>query len=402
METFKRIKIEGWRQFEHIDIMFDSNITVLTGANSCGKTTILNVLSKEFGWNINFVSSPFLSKKNKKKIWTDLRRVFNEEEEETRQTEVGEIEYTNGQICKLIVPKQSQPQYQLSYSGHLGITGLNIPSHRPAMSYFQVPNIPTNPKTNQQHYQEFQNILFQSYSAPQSQNPGLILKQSLIALALFGFDNEHVQGNPEYKELFLGFQEKLRILLPKSMGFKKLEIRNPDITLITETGNFPLDSMSGGVSSIFSMAWQIHIYGVDKEACTVIIDEPENHLHPSMQRDLLRLLRIAFPDYKFIIATHSPFIVASDPDASVYGLILNENKNIISKKIETNSLSGTPNQILKEVLNVPTTIPVWVEDGIRQIIKKYDSFPDNNEKANLILKELKKSGLNQSLVEFME
>lgn len=402
MESFKRLKLENWRQFSSVDIEFDSEICVLTGPNGCGKTTILNVLARHFGWNINFISTPFISKKKKKKLWSDLWKFYKkDEEEQISATEVGSIEYSNGHACTLVVPVQNNAQYSLQYQNQQGITGLNIPSHRPVMSYFQIQNIPTNPKTNQQHHQEFQNLLFQAYGADHVRNPGVILKQSLISLALFGSGNEHVQPNPEYKLLFDHFQEILRIILPKSVGFLRLEIRSPDIILVTETGDFPLDAMSGGVSAIFAMAWQIHMYGADKQGCTVIIDEPENHLHPSMQREFLSLLRKAFPNYKFIISTHSPFIVSSDPMAKVYGLVYDNQKRIISQHISQADLSGSTNKILREILNVPTTMPVWVEDKIKEVLSKYDDLSDNSEKAESIFNELKELGLNNSLSDFI-
>jgi predicted ATP-binding protein involved in virulence len=402
MDTFSKIRLHGWRQFNDIDIDLGSNVTVLTGPNGCGKTTILNVLARHFGWNINFISSPYFEKKSGKKLWSDLKRSFEYESEiPANQTEVGLIEYSNGQQCKLIVPLQSQAQYQLKYQGQIGITGLNIPSHRPVMGYFQIQNIPTNPKTNQQQHEEYQQLQFQAYGSENVRNPGVVLKQSLISLALFGAGNEHVQANPEYRALFDGFQDVLRIVLPKSIGFKRLEIRSPDIVLITDTGDFPLDAMSGGVSAIFGMAWQIHVYGADKPRCTVIIDEPENHLHPSMQREFLTLLREAFPKYRFIVSTHSPFIVSSDPEASVYGLTYNESKKIISKKLTHADLTGSPNKILREILDVPTTLPVWVEDKIRSVLEKYEDDSDTEDKADRIIRDLKELGLDDSLSDFL-
>lgn len=402
MDTFKKLKLHGWRQFENIEIDFSSNITVLTGPNGCGKTTILNVLARHFGWNINFISSPYYEKKSGKKLWSDLMREFEHESEiPANQTEVGEIEYSNGNKCQLIVPLQSQAQYQLKYQNEMGITGLNIPSHRPIMGYFQIQNIPTNPKTNQQQYDEFKQLQFQAYGSDNVRNPGVVLKQSLIALALFGAGNEHVQPNVEYRSLFDEFQNILRVVLPKSIGFKRLEIRTPDIVLITETGNFPLDAMSGGVSAIFGMAWQIHVYGADKSGCTVIIDEPENHLHPSMQREFLTLLRRAFPKYSFIVSTHSPFIVSSDPEASVYGLIYSDNKKIVSRKLTQADLTGSPNKILREILDVPTTLPLWVENKIKSVLEKYESVSDTEDKAGMIIKDLKELGLDDSLTDFL-
>ena len=54
---FKRLKISDWRQFSNVDISFHPHLTVLTGANGAGKTTILNLLSQSTGWNPQFVSS---------------------------------------------------------------------------------------------------------------------------------------------------------------------------------------------------------------------------------------------------------------------------------------------------------------------------------------------------------
>lgn len=216
MDTFKKIRLSGWRQFGSVDIEFDSDITVLTGPNGCGKTTILNVLARHFGWNINFISTPYIGKKTKKKLWSDIWSSFKAENESaSTQTQVGTIEYSDGKECKLVVPVQNKAQYQLQYQGQQGLVGLNIPSHRPIMSYFQLQNIPTNPKTNQQQHQEFQQLLFQAYGSDNVRNPGVILKQSLISLALFGTGNEHVQPNPEFRSLFDDFQKVLRVEFPQ-------------------------------------------------------------------------------------------------------------------------------------------------------------------------------------------
>jgi predicted ATP-binding protein involved in virulence len=92
MDTFSKIRLHGWRQFNDIDIDLGSNVTVLTGPNGCGKTTILNVLARHFGWNINFISSPYFEKKSGKKLWSDLKRSFEYESEiPANQTEVESI-----------------------------------------------------------------------------------------------------------------------------------------------------------------------------------------------------------------------------------------------------------------------------------------------------------------------
>ena len=47
---FKKILLNDWRQFQNIDIDFHPNVTIITGANGSGKSTILKLLSKHFGW----------------------------------------------------------------------------------------------------------------------------------------------------------------------------------------------------------------------------------------------------------------------------------------------------------------------------------------------------------------
>lgn len=52
----------------------------------------------------------------------------------------------------------------------------------------------------------------------------------------------------------------------------------------------------------------------------VIVDEIETHLHLSLQEQILPLLTTMFPKVQFIVATHSPAVIASIPDAVVYDL----------------------------------------------------------------------------------
>jgi predicted ATP-dependent endonuclease of OLD family len=48
---FKSLKISNWKQFHAIDIEFHKKLTVLTGSNASGKTTLLNLLGRHFGWD---------------------------------------------------------------------------------------------------------------------------------------------------------------------------------------------------------------------------------------------------------------------------------------------------------------------------------------------------------------
>jgi len=397
---FDEISLYHWRQFNQINIALHERMTVLTGQNGTGKTTILNILSKHFGWNLRFISTPLsTSKKRSKRIWSDVWDSFlSDTSPPPGAHDVGKIKYKDGGECRLMAPPHvAQAQYDLTYQNQKTVLGLHIPDHRPSFSYHRIHNIPVDPKTSQQHYQAYQGILQEFFLSDRSQNPGIMLKQSLIALAVFGYGNQAVVENSEYKKMFEEFQNILNILLPKSLGFKHLEIRMPDIVFVTESGDFSLDAASGGVGALVGIAWQVFMYGQDNTDFVVTIDEPESHLHPSMQRELLPNLFRAFPQTQFIVATHSPFIVTSAPEARVYALIYNESQRVNSCLLEKAELSGTANEVLREILGVSMTVPIWVENRFNDIIEKYK----DRELTMELLRQLKAELIENNLVAYL-
>ncbi|MFN0033485.1 MAG: AAA family ATPase [Saprospiraceae bacterium] len=56
----------------------------------------------------------------------------------------------------------------------------------------------------------------------------------------------------------------------------------------------------------------------------VLIDEPEAHLHLEMQYQVMPLLTRLFPNIQFIVATHSPAVMSSIKDATVFDLTTKE------------------------------------------------------------------------------
>jgi predicted ATPase len=360
METFKRLKIERWRQFESLDINLETPMTVFTGVNGTGKTTILNILSRHFGWDLHWTSTMH-KKKDKSQFWSDLWSLYDDSFlPKSNTVQIGEIHYTSGDICLLQVPIPVNEQYRINYQNQQPVQGLYIPSHTQPFSYQRVENIPTDPKTSAQQFQEYQSLLIQLYQSAKSRNPGLVIKSSIISLAVFGYGNQAVSENYDFVQIFEQFRDALRLLLPVEVGFQSLEIRMPDVILVTKSGNFSLDSVSGGIGALIGIAWQVLMYGVDKEKFVVTFDEPENHLHPAMQRELLPNLEKAFPKAQFIIATHSPFIVNSNPNARIYVLNFIEGK-VQSRELSEIDLSGDYSETLREILEVPLTIPKWVE-----------------------------------------
>ena len=63
---------------------------------------------------------------------------------------------------------------------------------------------------------------------------------------------------------------------------------------------------------------------VDEPSGIVLIDEIETHLHLELQERILPFLIKIFPKIQFIVATHSPAVIASINNATVYDLTKNK------------------------------------------------------------------------------
>lgn len=403
---FNRIKLSEWRQFQHIDIDFHNKVTVITGANGAGKSTILKLLSKHFGWQTIFLSTPFLSK-NGAFEYRSFRPIKSRVNPHYNAHILGSITYSKGQSAEILIPQNSGVQTDLILNGQSQVEGLHVGSHRPIPKYEMLESIPTNPMNASiaynNYFQEVQNLNINNYGRKYS--PIYRMKEAIISMAAFGPGNQFVQTNPHIEELFSDFKNILKYVLPKELGFQDLSVRIPDVVLETESGEFLLDACSGGIMSIIDLAWQIFLYSHNKEEFVVTIDEPENHLHPSMQRSLLNDFVDAFPNAQFIVVTHSPFIVSSIKDSHVYALKyenLNNPENpdkpikrVVSHKLDLNQKAATAHEILREVLGVPVTLPKWADEDLQRICSNFTAQDISADGLARLRTELEQAGLGE-------
>ena len=170
----------------------------------------------------------------------------------------------------------------------------------------------------------------------------------------------------------------------------------PEVVLDTSSGEFSFDAVSGGVSAIIDMSWQLHMASLVNPQFVVVIDEPENHLHPTLQRTLLPKFIETFPNAQFIIATHNPFMVGSVADSAVYVLDYNEEKpsRVVSAKLDLINRAASSNEILREVLGLTHTKPVWVEQKINELIDKYGDHALSDTDLQALREDMKELKLD--------
>jgi hypothetical protein len=221
------------------------------------------------------------------------------------------------------------------------------------------------------------------------------MKESLIAMAVFSTPGQHIIHDPTAGSLLGGFQDILRSLLPPAIGFEKILIQAPEVLLVTRSGTFSIDAASGGMSSLIDIAWRIFMYEPTGSEFVCSIDEPENHLHPAMQQAFLPNLLRAFPNVQFVIATHSPFMITASPQSAVYVLDFNSEGNIISQKLDLVDRASSADGILRDVLGLPFTMPLWAERKLTEIVSRHTKGTITEETAERIEADLTEAGLER-------
>lgn len=401
------LRIHGWRQFGNVDIEFHPRLTVLAGANGAGKSTLLRLISQHFGNQFNILGTPQKNTKGELNYFSGIFKAPKKYNAPDNKNSIGHIKYSNGMVAQLNVPPGGSLLYNVTIPMMVGLDGLFIGSHRPTSNYQAIASIPTNAISVQQAYQAYHQEVQNKYNNNFSQfSPIYRIKEAIVSMATFGPGNENVQGNQVLNQAYNDFKSILSKILPETIGFEDINIRIPDIVIVTRTGEFVLDSASGGLMALIDLAWQIFLYSRDKSDFVAVLDEPENHLHPSMQRVIIGNLLNAFPQVQLIVATHSPFVVSSVRDSSVYVLRYEESsesdgpqRTVFSEKLDSTNKAGTASDILRSVLGVPVTLPLWAEEEIDLIASDFNISEFTAETISNLRSRLEQSGLGDYYAE---
>jgi AAA domain len=206
---FSRLQVADWRQFSSIDIQFHPRLTVLTGANASGKTTLLNILGRHFNWNAQYLSVPVRSRSGAIQ-WSTNRKLT-----QTRTAEIGSLTYTDGASTPILAPVVGTPSYDLTVSSQQNVPGIFISAHRSTTSYQPLQTLPTQFLSSASMLAGYSGELFSNYGGRYSgRSPMLQMKEALISAAIFGEGNRSVEPVAEAADVWEGFTGVLRRLLP--------------------------------------------------------------------------------------------------------------------------------------------------------------------------------------------
>jgi AAA15 family ATPase/GTPase len=407
---FRKLTVNYWRQFRKVDIDFSNAVTILTGRNGTGKSTILNILAQHSSYHSTFLSSPGQLRDSLGRFTSGVWSLNYVEDSETDL--IGTIAYSNDQESEIRISHKVGVDFSPKIAPKVSVSVLNIPSHRRLPAYKKVNSIPTEPITRESALESYQKEFWSGIRGDLTRTTPLTkMKEALISMAAFGPGNVRVVPNLESNSALMDFENRLREIIPKNIGFRRIIVQIPDVIIETDSGRFLIDASSGGLMSLIDITWQITLFGRQEREFVVVIDEPENHLHPSMQREFLPALVTAFPEAQFVIATHSPFIVSSVRNAKVYVFDVEDqdrssdaiaedlssvNNSVVTVPIDISDHTSA-SAILREALGVPITVPIWAEHELDLVLEQYRGREFTAQNIQEIHSELSRRGLSDFL-----
>ena len=204
------------------------------------------------------------------------------------------------------------------------------------------------------------------------------------------------------------------------MGIDTTDVRNfdslphqeqPASSVYTDSGE-PIPIYLGHLSSgtegtLLWIRWlalkMVHHYVFDEgwasKPAILLIDEIENHLHPTWQRRVLPALLEHFPGLQIFATTHSPFVVAGLKAGQVHLLKRDEN-GVVTASTNTEDIIGwTADEILRTMMGVdePTDqLTVDRADRLRQLREKDTLTPDEEDELNALRRQVNETFLNKS------
>ena len=309
MEHFiTKIHINSLRHLENIDIPLSEEACrhlLLTGKNGSGKTSLLEALKQNLSainnncWNgyKNYISNPqnYDSKIHKdaySRYESGVDISFNAEED------LDKI-FAQGEFVTAYFPANRNSNISLAHG---------------------VENV----------------ILAANYSIDYKDDPTKNLVKYMVDLKTqqaYARQENDMPAVEQIQEWFDRFEKSLRALLEDDTIRLEYDYRNYNF-LIHQTGRLPFgfNELSDGYSSVIQITsslmlrmernWlknrqNISTYNLEGVA---LIDELETHLHIELQRKILPFLTEIFPRIQFILSTHSPYILTSVPNATIFDL----------------------------------------------------------------------------------
>jgi predicted ATP-binding protein involved in virulence len=335
---------------------FDSNITVMIGANGTGKTTILeiiyNILSENFKYFLKYRNFTFINleiMQDNKNIKISIKRENDDIQLKVNNKKVENLkEFIN--LEKIIYAPTEVNFINIESKGVSKIEG-----------------------------EEDKNIILDSDRMSKQ------LKQFLVNEKYKDL-NDIAEGRIEkatrienFKELYNNFFEDKEFIGINNNTFEP-EFKIKDTNIILK-----IEDLSTGEKQIFFRGGSL-LQNME-EKTIILLDEPEMSMHPEWQQKILDFYKNINPNSQYIISTHSAYIAVNTLPEKIR--ILEKNGDKVEVR-DTNCAYGrTIQDVLTSVFDLDTVRNKKMDDEIEEYRNLYFSQEKNSEEQQKRFKELK-------------
>ena len=118
----------------------------------------------------------------------------------------------------------------------------------------------------------------------------------------------------------------------------------------------------------------------EEQPAILLIDEIENHLHPTWQRRVIPALLEHFPGLQIFATTHSPFVVAGLKAGQVHVLKRDANGVVTASTNEQDVVGWTMDEVLRTLMGVEDPTDDATAAAARELRKLRQEGPRASEK----------------------
>ncbi|PHR63351.1 MAG: hypothetical protein COA51_10985 [Idiomarina sp.] len=334
-----------------------SNTKIIIGENGTGKSALLNDLSKEYlneGKTVIAIATSihdkFTVRRNNFHFYGG-RQGRNVVEKAIKRSLLGNKNDDVDRVKYLITA--------LEYAKYSPRIGIKVEGFRPD----NIDGLYKSLKDTEQGYDVLN--LIKKYEEPFS-------REMVVAISLWAV----TEGNNNISGTALSAFIRYENILKKHKVIKKFSTY-----LYRDNSEIPLTGASSGELMIISMLVHISSY-IDKD-CVILVDEPENSLHPRWQRRYIDMILDLFYLFQpsIYIATHSPQILP----------ITSESCEIYTpdngKIVKINRDTSNNEELLSDVFGVVTPENRFLSDKMVEVINDFDAKKVNLDETLSIVQK---------------
>lgn len=390
-----------------------SGLTIFCGENGNGKSSILESIAfaaqdyRSENFSIEYIND--LTKDTEIKIHTTDFEVttvlpngqkFNANgfyfKGNKRKRSNGDLYESLVVTGRKIIPEREQKEYELRCDGS---TPWGNPRYKQPSVLFLDKNRIYQTRKGSTTLTNFDYVLEKLSSSPQS---------------VEGENSEYIlQDNHPLKKAFLDFEKVFKIPLKLYKSNPQKQMENAFVASYTDNNIIKLNNLGSGYEMFFSILWAIYRSLDDEKDLIILLDEPELHLHPSMQERLIKLLAYYSDKVQIIISTHSPLFIKQ-----LYGI--KPKFHILGKENNLPTVKDMKEQKIKDYLSLNEVnfmaFGVYTEEYFNELYEtlyrksqKYDTTIKSNnfdakffiEKYTLVADKPYKSNDNSKKVSYI-